>query len=135
MPSSLAVGQRHFSVQWSNPSAAYAVDKAIFVAPYDCVLQSICEVHNVLGTDGSAVSLQLTHDTGTTAAGAGSDLLANNSNVGFDLKATINTPQYASFKAGVSRKFNKGDRLSLDFAGTQTAVEGLCITATFNRCD
>lgn len=133
MPSSLATGNRHICVQWTNPSAAYGTDKAIFTAPYECTLESANFVSAVVGSDGSAVSLQLTHDTGTSAPGAGSDLLANNSNVGFDLKGTINTPQYASFKTGTSRKFAKGDRLSLDFAGVQTAVDGVCVTAIFNR--
>lgn len=133
MPSSLALGNEHFTVTWANPAAATATDRVIFVAPYACVLIAASEVHGVAGTDVGAVNLQLTRDTGTNAPGAGTDLLANNSNAGFDLKGTVNTVQYASFKAGASRKFNKGDRLAIDFAGTQTSVDQLCVTATFNR--
>lgn len=133
MPSSLNSGASHFAVTFRNPSAAFGTDTAIFVAPYACALVSASEVHAVLGTNGSAVNAQLTHDTGTDAPGAGTDLLSNNSAAGFDLKGTINTVQYAAWKAGTSRRFAKGDRLSVDFAGTQTSVDGICITAIFNR--
>jgi hypothetical protein len=135
MPSSLTSGNRLFSFTWTAPTAAYATDFVVFTAPFDCVLNSVTEVHATAGTDGSAVSLQVTKDTGTTAPGAGTDLLANNSNVGFNLKGTINTVQYGSFKAGASRKLVRGDRLALDFAGTQTAVAGLSLTFTLNRLD
>lgn len=77
----------------------------------------------------------MTHDTGTQAAGAGVDLLANSSNAGFNLKGTNNTPQHATFKSGASRKFAKGDRLSGDWAGVMTAVAGVVLTATFNKLD
>lgn len=133
MPSSLALGSSHFAVTWANPSAAYGTDKVIFTAPYDCVLLSASEVHSVAGSDAGTVYLQLTKDTGTNAPGAGSDLLSNNSNNGFDLKGTANTVQYASFKAGVSRKLSKGDRIALDFAGTCTSLDGVCVTLIFNR--
>jgi hypothetical protein len=124
-----------FSVSVPVPAATIGTDFVIFVAPFDCTLQSASEVHAVLGTDASAVNVQLTHDTGTQAPGVGGDLLANSSNAGFNLKGTINTPQHASFKSGTSRKFVKGDRLSADFAGVMTAVAGVTITATFNRLD
>ena len=135
MPSSLALGNRHIAITWFNGAAAYAIDRAIFTAPYSCTLQSASFVSSVVGSDGGAVNLQLTKESGTTAPGAGTDLLANNTNAGFNLKGAINTVQHASFKAGSSRKFVKGDRLSLDFAGTQTAVEGVLVTAIFNRTD
>lgn len=133
--SNLATGNRHQNITWFNPSAAFGTDRVIFTAPYDCVIQSANCVFSVAGTDGGAVNLQLTKDTGTQAPGAGTDLLANNSNAGFNLKATVNTVQYASFKAGSSRKLARGDRLALDFAGTQTSVDGLCVTVIINRAD
>jgi len=135
MPSSLSQGVKLFAVHWNAPAAAFQTDLVVFTAPFDCVLQSANEVHAVLGTDGSAVNIQLTRDTGTQAPGAGTDLLANNSNAGFNMKAAVNTPQYATFKNGASRRFARGDRLSLDFAGTHTAVAGTAITAVFNRLD
>lgn len=135
MPSSLSQGVKLFAVHWNAPSAAFTTDTIVFTAPFDCVLQSVNEVHAVLGTDASAVNIQVTHDTGTQAPGAGTDLLSNNSNAGFNMKGTINTVQYGTFKAGASRKFARGDRLSLDFAGVQTAVAGTAITAIFNRLD
>lgn len=135
MPSSLAGGFKGFAIHWNAPTTAYATDSVVFTAPFDCVLQSVNEVHSALGTDGSAVNVQVTRDTGTQAPGAGTDLLSNNSNAGFNLKGTINTVQYGTFKAGASRKFARGDRLALDFAGTQTAVAGLTLSFFFNRLD
>ena len=133
MPIPLLSGSEHAPIVWTNPSAAYAIDRAIFTAPYDCTIQSINEVHSVVGSDGGAVNLQITKDTGTTAPGAGTDLLSNNTNAGFNLKSTINTVVYGAFKPGVSRKLSRGDRLSLDFAGVQTGVEGLTVTIIVNR--
>ena len=133
MPNPLTSGTQHMTVIWTNPSASYATDRSIFTAPYDCTVQSINEVHSVVGSDGGAVNLQITKDTGTTAPGAGTDLLSNNTNAGFDLKSTINTVVYGAFKAGVSRKLSRGDRLSLDFAGDHTDVNGLTVTIVVNR--
>lgn len=133
MPSSLAFGNQNFNVTWANPSAAYATDRAIFVAPFNCVLVQASESHAVAGSDAGAVNVQLTHDTGTQAPGVGPDLLSNNANAGFNLKGTANTTQFASWKSGTSRRFVKGDRLSVDFAGVQTIVDGLVITAIFNK--
>jgi hypothetical protein len=133
MPNPLTSGTQHMTVIWTNPSASYATDRSIFTAPYDCTIQSINEVHSVVGSDGGAVNLQITKDTGTTAPGAGTDLLSNNTNAGFNLKSTINTVVYGAFKPGVSRKLSRGDRLSLDFAGVQTGVEGLTVTIIVNR--
>lgn len=135
MPSSLSIGSRLFSITCPVPAATIGTDFTIFIAPFDCSIQQISETHAVVGSDGGAVSVQITKDTSTNAPGAGTDLLANNSNAGFNLKATANTPQHASFKSGASRKLAKGDRLAADWAGTMTAVAGVCFTITLNRLD
>lgn len=122
------------TVTYKIPAAATATDTNIFIAPYDCYLVDAYEVHSVAGSDGSAVNLQLTKDTGTTAPGAGTDLLANNSDAGFNLKGTADTVQAAVFKttAGI-RNLAKGDRISVDFAGTQTSVAGTTVTLVIAR--
>lgn len=117
------------TVTWTAPSAAYATDSVIFTAPFDCTVLDITEIHSVVGSDGGAVNIQVTKDTGTNAPGAGTDLLLNSSGAGFDLKATANTLQKGVLvtTAGV-KNLAAGDRLSVDYAGTQTAVVGTSIT-------
>lgn len=121
-------------VTWAAPEAALAVDTTIFLAPYDCYLVSASEVHLTAGSDAGAVNVQLTKDTGTTAPGAGTDLLSNNTNAGFNLKGTANTVQEGTFKttAGILN-LSKGDRIGVDFAGTQKAVAGTVISLVFAR--
>lgn len=85
-------------------------------------------------TQGSSTPVvQLTKDSSTSAPGAGSDLLANTSNTGFacGTGGTDNIPQTASFKttAGLL-DMATGDRLSVDYAGTLTALAGVVITVS-----
>lgn len=135
MPSSLAGGNRHIIINYSVPAATIGTDFSLFNAPYDCVIHSASLTHTVVGSDGGTVAVQLTLDSGTNAPGAGTDLLSNNSNTGFNLKATVNTPQYAAFKPGVSRKLIRGQRIGVDWNGTMTAVAGVQFTVVLNRLD
>lgn len=113
---------------WLN---ADCVDRAFFVANRPCQLVAVREIHAVAGNDAGAVSLQVTKDTGTDAPGAGTDLLTNNTNAGFDLKGTANTVQVGTLTGTVaSLQLATGNRLSGDFAGTVTTLSGLALTAT-----
>jgi hypothetical protein len=123
-----------FSVGYvSQEAAGTLVNRVIFTAPFDCVLNMVSETHTALGTDASAVNLQVEKLTSGQAPGAGAVLLANSSNAGFNLKGTINTPQFASWKAGASRRLKKGDRLATKSAGVLTAVAGVSLTFFFYR--
>lgn len=132
MASQIPAGYKVWTQTWTAPSAAYATDHVIFTAPFDCILLAASECHSVVGSDGGAVNIQLTKDTGTAAPGAGTDLLTNNSAAGFNLKSTINTVVDGVFAttAGL-RNFAKGDRIAVDYAGVQTGVVGTAITMTF----
>ena len=93
--------------------------------PYELTL--VQQIHSTLGTDGSAVTVTVTKDTGTQAPGAGTALLT----AGFNLKATANTVQEATLTTTLdNRKFSKGDRLAIKFSGVLTSVAGLNVTAT-----
>ncbi len=86
----------------------------------------------VMGSSTPVV--QLTKDTSTNAPGAGTDLLLNTTSTGFDLAAataTANVPQVASFAttAGLLNMAT-GDRISVDYSGTLTAVAGVVITVS-----
>lgn len=113
----------YFAISYTGQTTEAATDRQIFVAPIACALVAVSEVHAVAA--GGASVLQLVKDTGTTAPGAGTDILTNNTNTGFDLNATAQTPQVGTFAA---TSLAVGDRLSIDFANTIQSTAGLCIT-------
>jgi hypothetical protein len=105
------------------------VDQVFHIATRASYVEAISQIHSTKGTDGSAVNVQVAKDTGTAAPGTGTNLLTDNSGAGFDLKATDNTVQEGSLSTTLTdRDLAKGDRLSVDFAGTLTAVAGMKIT-------
>jgi hypothetical protein len=111
------------------PLTTQCVDQAFFIADRAYEVLAVYEIHAVAGNDGGAVNLQVTRDTGTNAPGAGTDLLINNANAGFDMKGAANTLQTGALTAtAASRRLAAGNRLSLDFAGTVTALLGLTVT-------
>ena len=102
-----------------------ATDRVFFVANHDCEVVAIREVHGVAA--GGTSTLQVTKDTGTTAPGAGTDLLAT----AFDLNGTANTVQNGSLVTTQSSlRLAAGDRLAVDFANAIQSTAGLCITVT-----
>jgi hypothetical protein len=111
-----------------NANSALA-DQAFFIADRAYTVKAIYEIHATAGNDAGAVNLQVTKDTSTNAPGAGTNLLTNNSNAGFDLKGTANTLQTGSLSAtAADLKLAAGDRLSVDFAGTLTTLAGVVVT-------
>lgn len=109
-------------------------DQAFFIADRDLEIISIQEVHSTAGNDAGAVNVQVTKDTSTTDPGAGTDLLTNNTNAGFNLKGTANTVQTGSLVSSIdSLRLTSGDRLSVDFAGTLTALAGVVISVVLKE--
>ncbi len=110
------------------------VDQSFFLANRDYIVTGAYEVHSTKGTNGSAVNVQLVKDTGTNAPGAGTDMLTNSTNAGFDLKGAINTVQTGvlATTAGLTR-LAPGNRLSVDFAGTLTALAGVVVVVTLQK--
>ena len=120
--------QAYFEVELSLPTNALCVDQAFFIAQLPCKLVGASYIHATAGTDTGAVNVQITKDTGTNAPGAGTDLLTNNTNAGFNCKGTINVVQTGTLvDAEATRTLAAGDRLSLDFAGTTTALAGVSV--------
>lgn len=113
----------YFTATYIGQTTEAATDRTIFVAPIACTLVAVSESHAVAA--GGASVLQVVKDTGTTAPGAGTDILTNNTNTGFDLNATANTPQVGTFAA---TSFAVGDRISIDFANTIQSTAGLVVT-------
>ena len=116
------------------PINSLCVDQAFWTADGTYFVTGISYVHSTAGNDASAVNLQVSKDTGTQAPGAGVDLLTNNTNAGFDCKGTANTVQAGALVTGdATRTLVSGDRLSLDFAGTVTALAGVVVTVSLRR--
>jgi hypothetical protein len=105
------------------------LDQTFFIADRTYEVLAVYEIHAVAGDHASPVNLQVTKDTGTNAPGAGTDLLANNANAGFDMKGTANTLQTGALVAATtSKRLLAGNRLSLDFAGTVQNLAGVTVT-------
>lgn len=130
---SLKIAGRNVSTQvlatFSMLANGSLADQCFFVADRAYTVLAIKEVHSVAGNDAGAVNLQVTKDTGTQAPGAGTDLLTNNSNAGFNLKGTANTVQNGTLTSTAGAlTLAAGDRLSADFAGTLTTLAGVVVT-------
>ena len=119
-------------VTWAiGPNAALLTlpDVSLFIADTDYELLSVSEVHEVLGTDGSAVTLDIKKCTTTQAAASGTTMLAST----FNLKATVQTVVTKNKSNGglsataANVRLAAGNRLALDFSGTMTAVAGVCV--------
>lgn len=104
-------------------------DETFFTADRAYQVVSVTEIHATAGNDAGAVNVQVTKDTATDAPGAGTDLLTNNTNAGFDLKGAANTLQTGTLTATTpSLQLAAGNRLSVDFAGVLTTLAGVQIT-------
>jgi hypothetical protein len=103
-------------------------DQSFIIAPCPLAISEILYCHSTKGTNGGAVNVQVTRETGTTAPGAGTDLLTNNTNAGFDCKGANDTVQVGTFNATTVQG---GSRLSADFAGVTTALAGVVIVVVF----
>jgi hypothetical protein len=112
---------------YNQITTAAIPDQTIFVATRPYIVVSVSEVHAVAA--GVASVVQLTKDTGTNAPGAGTDLLTNTTNTGFDLNGTANTVQVGTLVAAATRTLAAGDRLAVDFSTTVNSSSGISITA------
>lgn len=105
-----------------------ATNQAFVVANRPMVLASLTHVHSVAA--GGASTMDVTHESGTTAPGAGTSVFASGS---FDLNATANTPQTASLVAALAtRTFTAGHRLSVKFNNTIQSSAGIVVEACFS---
>lgn len=95
-----------------------------------CVVEAVWESHEVIGSDGSAVTVGIEKLTSGTAPGSGVSVLESE----FNLKGTINVPVKGTLSATPSnRQLAIGDRLALEDTGTLTAVAGLTVTIVLRQ--
>lgn len=110
-------------------TAALQVDQSFFIADRAYQVVRIDEVHAVAEATAATLNIQVTKDVSTDAPGAGTDLLTNNGNAGFNGKATANTVQNGTLTATVaSLQLAAGNRLSVDFSAAATELVGTTIT-------
>ena len=95
-----------------------------FTADRDYEILDIREYHDVIGSDGGAVTIGVTVDTGTTAPGGGQVQTTSD----FSIKATARTTQVGTLQVLGLRFLQSGDRLSIKPTGTFTAAQGVNIT-------
>lgn len=96
---------------------------------YPIQILRIDEIHEVLGTDAGAVTLDVVVVPNGSAISAGTSLLAST----FSLKSTINTLQIKE-KRNLStavRMVEPNQSLALKTSGTLTAVAGVCVTVYY----
>lgn len=105
-------------------ATAEMVTKTFFVANQLCRIVSIQEVHRVLATS-TAASLTITKDIQGTAAGGGVPL----NTTAFNLHSTAATVQAGVLSTNANDLFlQPGDKLSVSFSGTLTALRGVQVT-------
>jgi len=108
--------------------------KLFFIANDSYQVVAVRFVHATAESTAASLYVQVTKDTSTNAPGAGTDLLTNNSNSGFDAKATANTVQTGTLTSTTaSLQLSAGDRLSVDFSAAATELAGVTITVTLKR--
>lgn len=137
MKSKALVWQAPFLIEFqAGPNAAILTspNTTIFIADTDYELLLAQEVHETLGTDGSAVTLDVVKCTTTQAAASGTTMLAST----FNLKSTINTVVTKSRASGLTttlanRRIASGNRIALKFSGTLTALTGLNLQLWLRR--
>lgn len=116
-------------VTFHAQAAAAMVDQSFFVADRAYQVTAINFVHAVAETTAATLLVQVTKDVSTNAPGAGTDLLTNNTNTGFNCKSTANTVQNGTLTAtAASLVLAAGDRLSVDFSAAATELVGVTIS-------
>jgi hypothetical protein len=108
-------------------AAVTSQDQVFAIANRSYPIRAIRFAHSAAETTDTTSNVQVTVDDGTEGAGAGTDLLTNDTNAGFDLNATANVPQVGAFTATT---LVASDRLSVDFNSTNTEGAGVCVTVT-----
>jgi hypothetical protein len=112
------------------PIAAATVDSNVFIATGPCEVVGVSEVHTVAGSDGGAVTLDVTKCDGTEAPASGVTVLSST----IDLKGTANTVVNRTLTATTAdRKLIAGERLGINVTGTLTALAGGIVTIRIKR--
>lgn len=123
-----------FYAPFHAQAAAAMVDQSFYIAPFPVQVSRIDFVAAVAETTAATLNVQVTKDVSTDAPGAGTDLLTNNVNAGFNAKATANTVQNGILTGTIaSLQLAVGNRLSVDFSAAATELVGVTIIVSLFR--
>lgn len=108
---------------------AALLDTFVFTAMGDYELLGVSEVHDVAGTDGGAVTLDVVKCASGTSVASGTSLLDST----FNLKSTADTPVIKKVSddglADVpTRIITAGQAIALNFTGTLDGLTGVAVT-------
>lgn len=116
------------------PAANSQITRNWFLANRAYQVVAITEIHDVAEATAGSLNIQVTKDTGTTAPGGGTALLTNNSNAGFDGKATARTVQVGTLSVTTADlQLAVGDRLSVKFSASATELSETVVAISLKR--
>lgn len=108
-----------------NASPANA---GFFLANRDALITGVKMIWSTAGTDAGAVTIDVTHETGTTAPAGGTSILT----AAQSAKTAANTVASPALTGTASAlSMAAGDRLSVKFTGTLTALAGVVVVVYF----
>ncbi len=115
---------------WASNTQLTSSNAQFFIANAPYTVTAARWSHSTAGSSATCL-IEMTKDATTDAPGAGTALLTNNTSTGFDGHAAANVPQVATFVTTAGAlNLAIGQRLSLDFNGTLTALAGVCCTVS-----
>lgn len=122
-------GTDAITATYQTDAAAALPTRTIFTAPFACVVSAVKEIHDVAA--GATSTVGIYKDTGTTAMGGGTIILA----AAVDMNATARTVQTPALSAtAADYTLAAGDRLSVKVAsGSATASAGVNFTVYIIR--
>jgi hypothetical protein len=111
------------------------VDRHVFVADRAYRVQSIREIHSVVGGSGAVVRPRKITAAGTAAPGdAAGATVKELTTADIDLTTTVNVAQTATMTAtAADRLLAVGDKIALNFGGTLTGLVGRLIIVLQKR--
>lgn len=122
------IGTDRMAVSYSEVQNGDLVDQVFWInnTGQTMVVKAISAIHGTIGSDGSAVSLDVERLQGTEAEGGNGDTLLTTVH---DLKSTVDTVVDLTLTATAANlEIADGDRLAIDYQGTLTAVTNVCVT-------
>lgn len=100
----------------------------IFIAERPYQVLQVSEVHDAAGTDVGAVTIDVTKDTGTTAMGGGTSVLAATFNAKSTARTVVTKSGSTLAASNATLRLAAGDRLAVKFTGALTTLAGECLT-------
>lgn len=122
-----AAGAKELTYVYNVNANATIANQSFALANRDLVVTGVYMSWSAAATNGSAVTADITIETGTTAPAGGTTILAAAQSV----KGAINTPVSVPLSATAANLILRaGNRLSVKMTGTLTALAGLVIVVT-----